>query len=49
MGNEHTEYAGEVDVPVEAIKIIDPEVIKSQSFMFSWAAIYGYPARSHDQ
>lgn len=30
MGNEHTEYDGEVDVPVEAIQIIDPEVEKRQ-------------------
>lgn len=29
MGNEHTEYSGEVDVPVEAIRIIDPNVIAS--------------------
>ncbi|KAJ5674160.1 hypothetical protein N7462_009599 [Penicillium macrosclerotiorum] len=28
MGNEHTEYTGEADVPVEAIQIIDPEVVK---------------------
>ncbi|KAI0815528.1 Fructosamine kinase-domain-containing protein [Xylaria sp. FL0064] len=27
MGNEHTDYTGEVDVPVEAIRIIDSEVV----------------------
>ncbi|KAI0869002.1 Fructosamine kinase-domain-containing protein [Hypoxylon argillaceum] len=27
MANEHTDYKGEVDVPVEAIQIIDPEVV----------------------
>ncbi|PMD60750.1 uncharacterized protein K444DRAFT_560745 [Hyaloscypha bicolor E] len=27
MGNEHTEYSGEIDVPVEAIRIVDPSVL----------------------
>lgn len=31
MGNEHTDYDGEVDVPVEAIQIIDPEVVKGKA------------------
>jgi hypothetical protein len=34
MGNEHTEYSGEVDVPVEAIRIIDPNVIASAQNQF---------------
>lgn len=29
MGNEHTEYDGEIDVPAEAIQIIDQQVRKS--------------------
>ena len=29
MGNEHTDYQGEVDVPIEAIQIVDPEVLAS--------------------
>lgn len=29
MPNEHTEYSGEVDVPAEAIQIIDPNVVAS--------------------
>ncbi|KAK0661185.1 Fructosamine kinase-domain-containing protein [Cercophora samala] len=28
MGNEHTDYTGEIDVPVEAIQKIDPAVVK---------------------
>lgn len=31
MGNEHTDYEGDVDVPVEAIQVIDPEVVQSVS------------------
>jgi hypothetical protein len=34
MGNEHTEYSGKVDVPVEAIQIIDPNVIASEQNQF---------------
>lgn len=30
MVNEHTEYSGEVDVPVEAIQIVDPSVLASK-------------------
>ena len=30
MPNEHTEYDGEVDVPAEAIQIIDPNVVASK-------------------
>ena len=29
MPNEHTEYDGEIDVPPEAIRIIDPAVLAS--------------------
>lgn len=29
MSNEHTEYNGEVDVPVEAILAVDPNVVAS--------------------
>jgi hypothetical protein len=29
MGNEHTDYDGEIDVPAEAIQVIDPQVVKS--------------------
>jgi len=28
MGNGHNDYNGKVDVPVEAIQIIDPAVVK---------------------
>jgi hypothetical protein len=31
MPNEHTEYTGEVDVPVEAIQVIDSNVVASRS------------------
>lgn len=31
MSNEHTEYSGEIDVPVEAIQVIDP-VVESSKF-----------------
>ncbi|KAJ4347801.1 uncharacterized protein N0V89_009171 [Didymosphaeria variabile] len=27
MGNEHTEYSGDIDVPVNAIQIINPQVV----------------------
>jgi hypothetical protein len=30
MGNEHTDYTGEVDVPAEAIQAVDPEVVASK-------------------
>lgn len=30
MVNEHTEYSDEVDVPVEAIQFIDPNVVASR-------------------
>jgi protein-ribulosamine 3-kinase len=38
MPNEHTEYTGEVDVPVEAIQAIDPNVVASKyrSFFTSY-------------
>lgn len=35
MANEHTLYSGEVDVPEEAIQIIDPNVITSKFCSFS--------------
>lgn len=30
MGNEHTDYEGEIEVPVEAIQVVDPNVTQSQ-------------------
>ena len=30
MGNEHTEYSGEIDVPVGAIQVIDSQVVSSK-------------------
>jgi hypothetical protein len=32
MVNENTEHNGEVDVPVEAIQIIDPNVVAGEFF-----------------
>jgi hypothetical protein len=32
MGNEHTDYTGEVDVPPEAIQVVDPVVVSSKFF-----------------
>jgi hypothetical protein len=34
MVNEHTEYSGEVNVPVEAIQNIDPNVVASEPYFF---------------
>ena len=33
MVNEHTEYSGDVDVPVEAIQIVDPNVLASECLL----------------
>ena len=30
MSNEHTDYDGEIDVPMEAIQIINPQVEHSR-------------------
>ena len=34
MGNEHTDYKGEVDVPAEAIQVVDPAIVTSMSAPF---------------
>ncbi|KAH0566185.1 hypothetical protein GP486_000417 [Trichoglossum hirsutum] len=34
MTNEHTEYSGEVDVPVEAIQAVDPNVVAAHGASF---------------
>lgn len=30
MGNEHTDYKGEIEVPVKAIQVVDPSVVQSE-------------------
>lgn len=43
MVNEHTEYSGEVDVPVEAIQTIDPNFIASES-IFNYSVAFHSPS-----
>lgn len=42
MGNEHTEYDGEVDVPIDAIRILDPQVIAGEVI-----AIHAHSVHEH--